>query len=613
MRTPDDPAGQALSALHAGDVESAEWLARLALARPAADPATLLSVLAISLHQQERQAEAIPYYRQLTELAPLSADAWGNLGTALRETRQPEAAESAYLRAIELAPGNGQHRLNLGLLRGDVGDVAGARTALLDAVEREPGLVEARIMGSIACFECGDARNAERLVEGNEHWRDQLPLDVLLQLGRALLQLGREQDCETILGRAQAIAPGDPAVVVWRVLMLERLNRLDEAQAAARDLPDPATLADPALAGEVTGALATLAARDRDPAHARTLLEGLAATPGASPQIRASVHFSLAKVCDKLRDPEATMAALRIAHDAQLSTARALVPEMFEPDAEPLRIANVRLTQEEAARWPRGDGPDEAHSPVFIMGFPRSGTTLLEQMLDAVPGFRSMDERTFLQGAVERMERMGLAHPQQLGELDPGQLEALRAVYWTQVATAVDLGPGDRLVDKNPLNMLRLPMACRLFPQAPIILALRHPCDVLLSCYLQNFRSPSFMVLCSTLERLARSYVNAMNFWIHHETLLGARVFHLRYEDMLDDVEGHVDRIGAFLGLGDARAMLGFQARAKEKGFISTPSYAQVVEPINKRSVGKWRRYEKHFAQALPILRPIMEHWGYDA
>jgi hypothetical protein len=286
---------------------------------------------------------------------------------------------------------------------------------------------------------------------------------------------------------------------------------------------------------------------------------------------------------------------------------------MFAPDAEPLRIANVRLTVEQAARWPRGDGPAEAQSPVFIMGFPRSGTTLLEQMLDAVPGFRSMDERTFLQGAVERMERLGLAHPEQLGELDPAQLDALREVYWTQVATAVELGPGDRLVDKNPLNMLRLPMACRLFPRAPVILALRHPCDVLLSCYMQNFRSPSFMVLCSTLERLARSYVNAMNFWIHHEALLGARVFHLRYEDMLDDVEGHVDRLGAFLGLPDPRAMLGFQARAREKGFISTPSYAQVIEPINKRSVGKWRRYESHFAQALPILRPILEHWGYDA
>jgi Flp pilus assembly protein TadD len=605
------PSAPALAAFRAGDYAAAAHRAAQALAAHPFDR-DLLLLHALSLHQLERRPEALAAFRRLTEVAPEQAENWANLGTLLRETGQADEAEAAYLQAIERDPHNPAHRINLALLLRETGNIAGARLALLDAHDLDPASLEVRVYGSLACFDCGDAPRAERLLEGHEQWRHQLPVDLLLDLGRALLQLGHERESQDVLARAQALAPNDPMVAIWRVLMLERVNRLDEARAAATALPDPSTLADPGLAAEVVGAQAAIAAREREPATARALLEKLAQEAPGNALIQGNVQFALAKVCDALGDTAATMAALRRAHDAQLATAQGLVPEMFAPDAEPLRIAMTRLTTQEAA-WPRDDGPAAADSPIFIMGFPRSGTTLLEQMLDAHPDLRSMDERTFIQGAVERMERMGLSHPQQLGELTREQLDTLRAGYWKQVAGAVEIAPGQRLVDKNPLNMLRLPLAARMFPSAPIILALRHPCDVLLSCYMQNFRSPSFMVLCSTLARLARSYVNAMNFWIHHEALLAPRVLHLRYEDLTADVDGHVERLGGFLGLDDPSRLLDFQANARAKGFISTPSYAQVVEPISKKAVGRWKKYEPYFADALPILRPIMEHWGYEA
>jgi Flp pilus assembly protein TadD len=600
----------AMTAFQAGDFAAVERLVRPRLASRPDDP-RLMALLAISLQELGDWAQALPLFERLAEHDPAIPEHWNNLGNALRAVGRPLDAEHAYQRAIALRPRDPGFRINLGLLLSEAGDVAGARLALLDAFDLDPSSVDARIYGALACFECGDARSAERLVEGHAAWATQLPLEPLLDLCRTVQQLGRIDEAEAMLVRAEAIDPGNPVVAVRRVLMFERLNRLDEARAVARTLPDPAGLADQKLASEIVNAHAALAARDRDATQSRVLLEGLAASAGDSAQIRAGVLFSLAKACDKLGDVEATMTALAGAHAAQLETARALVPEMLAEGAEPLSTATVSVTPEQFARWPRGDGPDAMASPVFIMGFPRSGTTLLEQMLDAHADFQSMDERTFLQGVSERMQAMGLSHPQQLGELTDAQADELRAVYWEQVATAVDLAPGRRLVDKNPLNMLRLPLVNRLFPEAPIILALRHPCDVLLSNYMQHFRSPAFMVLCSTLERLARSYANAMKFWIHHERLLGPNVFHLRYEAMLDDFDGHVARLGDFLGLDDPRGMLGFQERAREKGFISTPSYAQVIEPLNKSSVDRWRRYEPYFADALPILRPAMEHWGY--
>ena len=610
--SPASHVAQALSAFNAGDLVAAEWLSRMALGSGGEQP-QLLQILALSIHEQGRAADALPSYMRLTELEPGAHGHWGNLGNALRDLDRHEEAEQAYLRAIDLAPREAQHKVNLGFLLGDMGEVAGARMAMLDAFELDPGLLDARIYGSLACFECGDARNADLLIEDHAQWAGELTLEQLLDLARALLHLGHDEQSEAVFALARRKHPDALLVRIRRALMLERVNRLDDARAEIASLPAAESVADRELAREIINAHAAIAARDEDPARARALLEHLLATADSAPQMMSNLWFALAKVCDKLGDAEATMAALRHAHDAQLRSARTLVPEMLEPGAEPLKTTQVRVEPEQFARWPRGDGPGESQSPVFIMGFPRSGTTLLEQMLDAHPHFQSMDERAFLQGVIERMERMGLRHPQQLGDLSPAQLDELRGAYWRMVDTTVRVAPGQRLVDKNPLNMLRLPLVCRLFPQAPIVLALRHPCDVLLSCYMQSFRSPSFMVLCSTLERLARSYVNAMKFWIHHEALLGPRVFHLRYEDLLDDVEGHVARLGDFLGIDDARRLLDFQEHARGKGYISTPSYAQVIEPINKKAVGRWKRYEPYFAGALPILRPIMEHWGYDA
>ena len=224
-----------------------------------------------------------------------------------------------------------------------------------------------------------------------------------------------------------------------------------------------------------------------------------------------------------------------------------------------------------------------------------------------------MDERTFLQDAVAAMQERGFRYPEDLGIMTPETLAVLRQVYWRHVAGVVKLGNDTRLVDKNPLNMLRLPMIHRLWPNARMILALRHPCDVVLSNYMQSFRAPRFRIMCSSLERLARSYVNAMRFWLHHAELFHPAILELRYEDLLDDFATESRRVAAHLDLGDVDAMAKFQAHARAKGFISTPSYAQVVEPLNKKAVGRWHRYRDYLEPVLPVLQPMIERWGYTA
>ncbi|MEO8809666.1 MAG: sulfotransferase [Rhodanobacter sp.] len=570
-----------------------------------------LAALGVALQQRGRPALAVVVFEYLLDRHPGRVGHWGNLGNALREAGRHEDAEQAYLTALKLAPGDAMTQANLGLLYKERAEYAKARTYLVAAAKLLPDDYEVGIYAAMSCCECGDNLGAGILTSG---WRRWLPLDTDLSIDLAWMftQLGRTSEAEELLGGSLQLNGARPRTLARLVGLLERVNRLEEADRILSRLPDPQSLSDPVDRLEVISALGVMAMRGRDPLAARRLLERLLELTG-DPAHRGNLYFTLAKACDKQGDTEAALDALCKAHAAQMVKASQLVPELLLPGVQPLSPALIRMTSTQAAGWtPPERCKGDPQSPIFVVGFPRSGTTMLEQMLDAHPTLASMDEQPFLQGVSEKVLGLGVEYPEAIGELDPAACAMLIRHYWDQVADVVTLAQGQRLVDKNPLNLLHLPLISRLFPDAPIILALRHPCDVILSCYMQNFRAPGFQTLCSSLERLAGGYVNGMNYWVYHEQLLKPRVLHLRYEDLLDQFDAEVERIGRFIEVEDAAPLRNFHQHARQKGFISTPSYAQVTQPPNKDAVGRWHRYEKAFQPLLPELKDIMEHWGYD-
>jgi tetratricopeptide (TPR) repeat protein len=615
---PLEPVHRALST---GNPQEGERLLRGYLADFPSDEDGL-TLLGICLMEQDKPAAASDAFRQLTELHPGSATHWNNLATTLRQAGQPLDAEKAYLSALAIEPRNADTHMNVGYLFLERGLYPQARDHFLKAHAIDPVSPEARIYAAQMCFALDSRDIAEQLLEPWRTWHG-LGDDLALELAILMTHFGKAEDGTRIFEQLLQRNPQNYRAMAHLVIMFERVNRLDDARAMLARLPDASTIQDATLAPEVNNARAILAMREQDPARARSLLEQMITAQQAAreragaretnPWRDDNLYFPLAKACDKLGDVDAAMAALEKAHALQIELARQSLPELLEPGSQPLRTATKWVSTEMRAGWPDLPAPTTADSPIFIVGFPRSGTTMLEQMLDAHPTLQAMDERAFLQDLVERMSRFGHAYPYDLGELTADQCAELRELYWLRTAKVARRERGQRLVDKNPLNMLRLPLINRLFPNAPIVLALRHPCDVLLSNYMQHFRSNSFAVLCSSLERLANGYVTAMDFWLHHAALLKPLVIQSRYEDLLDDFPGQVKRIGDFLGLEDAAPLTRFDQHARDKGFISTPSYTQVIEPPNKKAVGRWRRYSKYFEPVLPVLRPIMQHWGYDA
>jgi Flp pilus assembly protein TadD len=592
-----------------GRLREAEAMARAHLASQP-DAAMAANVLGLSLLNQGRARESADVFARMVEHWPDDGAYWNNLGMALRHAGRLDQAQDAYARALNLQPRNSQFLANMGFLQMEWKRIVKAKEYLLRACEIDPDDFEARVYGAQMCLECGEEQRARDLLASWREWEGRLDGVLRIELGAMLLRLGENESGEALLRRHLDDPEHGPAARARLVLMLERFNRMEEARAQLALLPPLESVAHRELRGEIIEAQAAVGARDRDVSHARSLLETLLKDPAAE-RGRTTTWFALAKLCDKQGDYAACMEYLRLAHESQLAIAAQLVPELMEPSSNPLNIANFYVTPAQFENWKPAEPPGE--SPIFVLGFPRSGTTMLEQMLDAHPGMVSMDERPFIQRVIERMQSMGLQYPEQLGELDTSRCNELREVYWKAVAEVVQLKPGQTLVDKNPLTMLRLPLLVRLFPEAKIIFAVRHPCDVVLSNYMQHFNAPAYVALCSTLPRLAAGYAAAMRFWHAHVELLKPRVFEWNYEQAVHDFGGKVLELGAFLELEDAGPLHDFSEHARRKGYIGTPSYAQVVQPVYSGSIGRWHPYREYFEPVLPVLEPAMRHWGYEA
>ena len=597
---------QIVAAIRDGQPTHAEQLCRVALLGQPRDE-NLLLLLALSLHSQQRLPEARSIYAELTRLFPTSSVHWNNYATVLMDVGAGEEARVAYSKAIELDPGNLLPRIQLGLLLIELRDYLAAREVLLDAFALDQQSVQVRIHAARACCLCQDTEGARELLKP---WRQWLPLNddgLQLELAQVLTLRNDVPEAAELLEDLVTRQPGHLQARLLLGSIYERSNRLADAETMALPVARMTEGATDAQRNEADHLLATLAMRKKDLRGARQLLE----RSGPQGEDDYLHYFQLAAVCDKQGDTDATMNALRQAHRLEGKERRFDSPEYFAPDAPAMPVDAPRVSAEQYSRWPRLIAPEAHDSPVFVVGFPRSGTTLLEQMLDAHPGLQSMDENPFFNRLADMLRKHDPRILEDLSVLRQYDCDELRKSYHAMVAERIPRQQEARLVDKNPLNMHWLPMIQRLFPEAKLILALRHPCDVILSCYMQNFRSGGLAAACSTLERLAHAYVETMTCWLEQVDIFQPSVMVSRYENLVVDFPQQVTRIAQFLELEDASPMLGFDQHARNKTYIGTPSYSQVIEPVNRKGLGRWHKYRRDFEPVLPILEPMLRHWGY--
>jgi hypothetical protein len=186
-----------------------------------------------------------------------------------------------------------------------------------------------------------------------------------------------------------------------------------------------------------------------------------------------------------------------------------------------------------------------------------------------------------------------------------------RNAYFETAASKTPLKPGNLLVDKNPLAINAAPFIRRLFPDARFIFAVRHPCDVVLSCYVTNFRMNDGMANFVQLDTGAELYDISFRYFERVQSLMPTPTHQVVYENVVQDQDRELRRLFDFLELDWHDAVLDHQTTAKSRGRIKTASYAQVAEPLYKRSAGRWQNYRKHLEPIFPVLQPWVEKFGY--
>jgi thioredoxin-like negative regulator of GroEL len=483
-----------------------------------------------------------------------------------------EEAERLYRRVLVAEPSRTQAMVNLGKLREQIGDLEGSEV-LFRKVVNSPDAVASHYVSLAALLRArGKIEEAIELVEQAIALE---PDDVRAHMMHAeiLRQMNNVDDARAVAERALAISPDDPGVNIFIADLDRQAGRLDEAAVRIEQL------------------LATATEHE----HRRRALK------------------VLGTVLDRQgRYPEAFDAFVRGGIEGgQSDVVRHIDRTHWQ---KWIKGYKKHFTSELAQQWAAQQPDDGLDTPSFLVGFPRSGTTMTERILGVHPGIQTSDEQPFVRQMIITTAQMfdGASDiPMLLTRLDIDHRRKLRATYWEQVHEYVgsDL-EGKMLVDKTPLNFMHLAMINAAFPDAKIIVALRDPRDVCLSCLMQRFALNTAMINLLTWQSTVSFYRQVLDLWLHQRDMITNPHLQVRYEDTVEDLEAQSRRMLQFLDLPWDECVLAFHETAANQ-FISTPSYAAVARPANRDAVGRWRNYEAQIADMVGPLDRYIDEFGY--
>lgn len=591
----------ALEALRRGDPRAAENACR---SRLLADPRdkVALALLPVTLLYQGRPADAVPLLERLVHEQPEESSHVVNLGLGLMELDRHDEAIQALAPASQRWPQDPAILATLGHARLQRGFARAATTDLMAALELDDSDTHVAAMLARALQESGER---ERGAELADRVLQAAPADqaTLTELALCLVGAQRDVDAERCLVAAIAAESGAGAARVHLAQLYERQNRLQEAGAVLAPMNDSQGT-DPLLR-LMRGRLLR---REKRLDAAIEALVKVRAELHSGP-LAAEAAIELGMTLDAAGRTDEAFAAFIAGNEAALEMESGQTgggPIHSSPGQWMLRT----YTRDEVVRWSPSVAP-AAQTPIFVVGFPRSGTTLLENVLDAHPALQALEEKPAVDAMISVLETRG-PFDDGLAILDQDTAEEMRLAYWRRVACHVALRPDSRLVDRYPLNIARLAVIQRVFPGALMVLLIRHPCDVVLSCFMQNFRIMDGTVGFHRLDNGARIYDQMMRKWLAEVEAFAPRLLMIRYEDLVAEYEATVRRLAVFLRLAWDDRMLDPASHALSRGRIHTPSYSQVVQPIYTSAVERWRRYRHHFGEALPLLERWIRHWGYE-
>ena len=477
-----------------------------------------------------------------------------------------------------------------------------------EAVAKYPQNLVALIDASRAFGARFEIARAEQLLDRLRSLGGERP-DILHLVGQTYRMIFRPDKAIECFQRAVAMTSEIPDAFLELAVLYERRHRLEEAFS----LIESCLSAAPDYL-EAQLFRAGLLRRLKQEATADQILRDLASNASAHPMVRAQAWAEIAQMHDRRDEFTDAMQAMLRCKEILMHLEGPVLHEA-EIVLEHLGRLADSLTATHFQRWAAAARDFPPRKTAVLCSFPRSGTTLLEQVLDAHSGVVSSDEREAF--ARDIFPAMWLT-PQtpaptlEAFEAIPNErLLALRQRYFDYMAAALNEPIGDRIhLDKNPPLTLVLPGFLRLFPETHVLIALRDPRDVVISCFMQYLPLNPNSVCFLTLERTAERYAIDMGVWRKLREIIASPWLEVRYEDTVANLEKETRRALDFLGLPWEGEVLNYRERLANKA-VGSPTYEAVKQPLYTRAIGRWKNYQKFLEPCLPTLQPFIEAFGY--
>ena len=524
--------------------------------------------------------------------------AWHNLGHVWRAQGRLDKARHAFERALALYPRYYNARMNLGTVLLASEDPHAALDCFQSLLEQNPADIDAVVyqgasLHALGRFERARAAFERAIAVAPEH------VAAHVHLASVLNEMHDSENAERHLKRALEIAPNDVTALTQLAALYELDNRLEDARR---------TVASALKVSPQDGALNVEAARlERRAGRYAQAVSRLRALSERQlrPRELQQREFELGLSLDAEGDSAAAFVAFA-------SAKRMAIASMNQRQADPARfhalIAKLRrwIDRADPTLW---NQPEPGPSPVFMVGFPRSGVTLTEMMLGNHPNILSLQELATVEHVAAAVDRIG-GYPEHLDTLDAGGLARMIELYHSQVRQLAG-DPGDRVVlDSMPIRTMHAGLIHRLFPQARFVFVQRHPLDVVLSCFTNQFAQNDASACFGSLEESARTYVEVMELWQACFEKLPLRVHTVRYETLVIDPDATMRETLEFLDLPWSAAVLGMRVKPGQR--VRTRSYQQVGRSLYGSARMRWKRYTEQLEPVVPLLEPWIRDLGYE-
>ena len=525
-------------------------------------------MLGAALVEQERNQEALKILKRALKLNPDDFEIYNTMSSALRRLNKMEEALAGYDMALAIKPDYAEAHNNKGLVFHQLGKIKEAAKCYARALEIKPDYPVAHN-----------------------------------NLGNALIYLGDLGKAQNSFKRALSLKPDYASAYESLIELYEKTNQMEPLRQTLLNIKTTIPHHYCISYGE-----ALLLRNNNEYEKAIERIQTINAEAMTMTK-QINYYFFVAELHDRTTQYDKAFEYFSKANKltAQMPMAQTVSKARYVNFVDSL-LHN--FTENLVSGWNYSEVSSDCKAPVFILGFPRSGTTLLDTILRSHPGVEVVEEKP----AVDKILHLLSQYPgdflRVLSSVDEKARFDLAHAYFEELHKYVR-DPNSLIIDKFPLNIVKAGIIKRIFPDARFIFAQRHPCDCVLSCFMQNFNLNDAMANFFEIESAAILYGKVMTLWTQYCELLNLNVHNFVYEDLLTDFDGTIGSLLSFLNLNWDPALLNYRMTALKRGKINTPSYNQVTQPLYNHAKGRWEHYKEHMVSALPTLLPWAKKFGY--